>query len=674
MTFDRDRHTEFEELISASVQGDLSAEERRRLDTHLDGCPTCRATLAAFSDQRRIMAGLRHVPVPRDLGARVRAGVERRASARPWWKRPPAIFAGVGGGLAVVAGALLALVLLDGNPDDRNVGQLSPSPMASSADATPIPTLPPLETPAPTAPAASVAPSPSLEPTPTATPVEASPEPDGYLAVTGPSDNQLLTVRDADTGETLAEAPAAVPVAAELSPDGQWVAYIVDLGLSGRTEVRATRIAEGIPSEDPEALPPGDSPIPVGDTVVLAESAAGNPFAEQLFWSSDGRYLAFTVVDRDGGGTDAWIYESSRGTAVPITDVGNAYAGSWVPGGAGTSLLWISTAGETPASHLWAIHDDAIDIESIAPGDPADGPYPSAVNVFQPILSPNGALVIYWTGRMERSGDDYAFAEGGAPWLAENRQAGERGYEFENNRPLFTDVTIDRDAFTSAAIRWAPDSDAFAVWEAAWTGVSQASVTYPDERRVYLGRATDPRHITWRQALDAGDVPPDSSVVDVKVAGTGRHLAITARRPTPGDLSVPEAILLLVTRNLGTVADEVEVLQAQDGGWFGPALYSPAGASGPAATDARSPSAPLGFPLFPGAESIGAAAWVSEADPSEITTFYEAALREAGFSSIGLGAGTGVSGVSFTDSAGTRWVVSVIEDGSPTEFRLIREP
>src|ERR671910_2885801 len=97
MTFDRGRHLEYEELISASLHGDLTADERRRLDAHLDGCATCRDTLAAFSDQRRIMAGLRHRPIPRDLGARVRAGVERRNSARHWWLRPPVLFAGVGG-------------------------------------------------------------------------------------------------------------------------------------------------------------------------------------------------------------------------------------------------------------------------------------------------------------------------------------------------------------------------------------------------------------------------------------------------------------------------------------------------------------------------------------------------------------------------------------------------
>ena len=585
MTFDRGRHPDYEELISASLHGELTADERRRLDAHLDGCPTCRATLAAFSDQRRIMAGLRHQPIPRDLGARVRAGIERRDSARRWWQRPPVIFAGVGGSLAVVAGALLALVLLDDPREDPNVGQISPTPSVSAASATPIPTLPPLETPAASQPAASVAPSVSVAPSisvapaPTATPVEASPEPDSYLAVTGPSDNQAMTLRDGTTERTLqeVETPPGVPIAAELSPDGHWLAYIVQVGTgSGFTEIRATRVAEGAPSDDPDAPPPMDSPVALHDTVTLAESVSGSPFVEQLFWSSDSRYLAFTVIDRDAGGTDVWIFEPSIGSASQATDVGNAYAGSWVPGTSGTSLLWISTADETPESHLWMIHDDAADI---TPTDPADSEFPAATNVFQPILSPNGALVIYWTGRMERAADDdeWLFAEGGAPNLAENHPDGDQGFVFEESRPLFTDITIDRDAFSSAAIRWSPDGDAFAVWDAEWTGIPQASEeSYPDPRRVYLGRASDGRHVTRTHALDAADLPADGTVVDVKVAGTGRHLAVTVRHPIAGQ-ELPRADLLLVTRNTGAVADEVETLgKPGEGQWWGPAVYSTA--------------------------------------------------------------------------------------------------
>ncbi len=428
-------------------------------------------------------------------------------------------------------------------------------------------------------------PSESVEPVPTAAPAQESPEPEVFLAVSGPSEDQSMTLREADTTDTgaaLTEVPTppdssaelpAMPIAAELSPDGQWLAYIVDLGLSGQTEVRAMRLAEGVPSDDPDAAPPIDSPVAVGDTVKLADSLAGSPFVEHLFWSPDSRHLAFTVIDRDGAGTDAWIFDPAAGTASALTDVGTAYAGSWVPGGPGTSLLWISTASETPESHLLTIPEDAAGV--IEPIDPAENDHPSATNAFQPIVSPNGALVIYWTGLMQRADAEWAFTDGGAPWLAENRQDGELGFTFDNAREVFRDVTVRQNAFTSAAIRWGLDSDAYVVWDAAWTGETQASEgQYPDPTRVYLTRATDPRGMTQLHALDADDVPEGSSVIDVKLAGTGRHLALTARKPTSGDLALPEAELFLITRNTGDVADERETLGSEPEQWFGPAVFT----------------------------------------------------------------------------------------------------
>ena len=572
MSMDRSRHEPFEELISASLHGDLTDDERRSLDAHLDGCERCRQTLAAFSDQRRIVAGLRHLAPPRDLLARTRAGVEAGASAVPWWRRPPAIFAGVGGGLAVVAGALLAIVLLNGSPEDSPVGQPTATPTSTASEA-PVPsatvappTLAPIMTPGP-----SAAPTASVEPAPSATPVERSPEPDAYLAVTGPLDNQLLTVRDGPTGEgiTEADAPSGPPIAAELSPDGQWVAYLSELGQSGLTEVSAVRVAEAPVATDGEE--PIRSDAQVGETIALGRGIAGSPFVEHLSWSPDSRYLAFTLIDTEGAGTDVWVFQPGDGSVAQLTDVGNAFAGSWVTDADGTTLLWVSTAGETPESHLLRFGDNDGEIR---PGDPADSPFASASNVFQPLLSPNGVLVIYWSGRMDRAGEEWVFTEGGAPWLAMNVNDGGAGYEFTSSREIFTDVTVGRDAFTSAAIAWAPDSDAFAIWNAEWTGVPQGSDgEYPDPRRVYLGRATDPRHVTQTHALDVGDLPEDATVVDVKVAGTGRHLAITARYPVPGDLSTAEADLLLVTRNTGNVADDVLVLNQTGPGWYGPALY-----------------------------------------------------------------------------------------------------
>ena len=594
MSSDRDRHDEFEELISASLHGDITDEERRRLDAHLDRCAACRGTLAAFAEQRRIMAGLRHVPPPRDLGARVRAGIERDGPARRhWWQRPPAIFAGVGGGLALVAGALLALVVLGEPTDEPEVGQTSPTPsIAVATPSTPDPTLEPLETPAatpiPTLPPASFAPGESVEPVPSVAPAQESPEPEVFLAVTPPSDEQAMTLNVADASETgtaikevsppdeSTAVETAVPVAAELSPDGQWLAFIVDLGPSGLSEVRATRMNSGDTADDPEASPPLESEVAVGETVLLAESVSGSPFADHLFWSSDSRYLAFTAVDREGGGTDVHVFLPATGDTRQATDVGNAYAASWVPGNeSGTSLLWVSTAGETPQSHLLPFQDDAAEIE---PVDPADGDFPGASNVFQPLLSPNGALVIYWTGLMQQQdGGEWQFTDGGSPWLAENHEDGELGFRFESAREVFRDVTIRQSAFSSAAIRWGLDSDAYVIWDVAWEGENQSSGDgqYPDPTRVYLTRASDPRGMQQVHAIDAGDIPEQSTVIDVKVAGTGRHLAITAQKITPGDLSPREAELFLITRNTGDVPDEQEILGSQPEFWFGPAVFTP---------------------------------------------------------------------------------------------------
>lgn len=558
------RHEPFEELISASLRhGDLTPEERDRLDRHLDDCAECRATLAAFADQRRIVAGLRHVPPPRDLHARIRAGLERRPI--PWWRRPQVAFAGIGGSLALVAGALLAFVVLNGQPNGPT-GQASP--IASDA----IPSASVLPSSAP-----SVAPSaePSVAPLPTEPAETPAPEPKVFVAVTGPVDNQLMTIRDGATGDTItevAEPVSGAPIAAELSPDGQWLAYITTVGETGLHEVRATRIAEAAPSDDPDAEPPIDSPVAVGETVLLGDSVGGGPFLEHLFWSPDARYLAFTLIDPDGGGADVWLFEPGTGDSVQVTDSGRAYAGSWAGSGGSGALLWVSTAGQTPRSDLVPFHHSAGPTQLV---DPTTLGFAHAENVFQPIISPDGALAIFWSGAMDRPGEEWIFVEGGAPWLAENTADGAGGFQFTDARELFGDVTIGRDAFESAAITWGGDSDAYAVWDAAWEGRPQGSdeAPYPDRDRVYFGHATDPRGLTVTHAIDREDVPDGTFVVDVKVSATGRHLVITARYPSAGILDPLRAHLLLVERNTGSVADDVTTLGDGEEGWFGPAAF-----------------------------------------------------------------------------------------------------
>ena len=100
-----------DELISASLTGDLTEVERATLEQHLAGCERCRGTLAAFREERRLISGMRHLPPPADLGARVRAGIDAGADGSlPWWQRRSTLVAVVGS-LGAVAAGLLAVVV-----------------------------------------------------------------------------------------------------------------------------------------------------------------------------------------------------------------------------------------------------------------------------------------------------------------------------------------------------------------------------------------------------------------------------------------------------------------------------------------------------------------------------------------------------------------------------------
>jgi len=590
-----DRHEPFEELISASFAGDLTDAERDRLDAHLDRCSQCRTTLAAFADQRRIMSGLRHVAPPRDLGARVRTGIERgRFAATPWWRRPAVMFAGVGGSLAAVAGALLAIVLFNGEPAEPEVGQASPTASIASIASiaslepseTPRPTLPPIATPTSTpdaSPAETASVQPSITPSPTSNPVVEAPEPDVVMAVTGPVEDLAFNVVDGTTGdETPIEdsvgddaedpvGPSGPPIGAELSPDGQWLAFMTEIGQRGVNDVWATRITEAPEPADPEATPAPASTVEVGETVHLGESVAGSPFLERMSWSSDGRYLAFTLADpeTDEPDADAWIFQTHDGQALPLTDTGNAYAASFIPTVDDTTNLWVSVAGDEPRSYVISLRADT----EITPGDPAELGT-NAANGFQPLLSPNGSLAIFWRGRMSAEQDSgWVFVENGAPYLAAHDVDGGT-YAFSSERTVFSGLAAEGPGFRSAAIAWGLDGDAYAVWDTGWNGdAAEGQDPYPDPIRVYFGHATDDRGLTPTHAIDRADVDPELMIVDVEVAPTGGHLLITVRQASGGVMDAPRAELRLVTRNVGDVPDEVEVLEVPENGWVGPAVF-----------------------------------------------------------------------------------------------------
>ena len=83
------------------------------------------------------------------------------------------------------------------------------------------------------------------------------------------------------------------------------------------------------------------------------------PFLERLAWSPDSRWLAYTLADPNGGGTDAWVFDTATNEAWQLTDVGDAYAASWVDRPEpDVPALWVSRAEGTVTSYLTPVMTD----------------------------------------------------------------------------------------------------------------------------------------------------------------------------------------------------------------------------------------------------------------------------------------------------------------------------
>ena len=496
MTF---RGNHVDELISASLTGDLTDAERAELDAHLARCERCRATLAAFKSERRILSGLPVADAPRDLSARVRGGIDSGRLAGPWWRGPRGLIALVASA-ATVGAAVLAMVVLNNLPSGP-VGQESSSPEATNS--------------APTE-SAVVSIAPSAEPTGPTTFLAAGQL--GYLSLNGGSfePSRLSFINDATGASIDAGTVSGPPIAAALSPDGQWLAYITQKGETGAHEVWALHIADG--------------------TVTPVGCSLDAPFTDRLAWSPD-TYLAFTLVavdlgpdsgcpDIDGalGSTAAWIFEAATGGRGTLTYEGNAFAGSFVAGsvvGTAEARLLVSWAAERP----WT---GAVLPDSDATFDRIEG-------VFLPLISPDGNRAIFWNGTMAQGADGvWQFSRGGMPMLSGDfRSAGPASPWV--GTPLFTDLTpVGGEAFAYGNFTWGPDSDLVAFWDGAWTGAPQsADGTYPSQQDVYVGRISTG---LLSGASKLGLIRPDDSyIVDVAFSPDGKIGCGNHRPPVGGD-------------------------------------------------------------------------------------------------------------------------------------------
>lgn len=526
----RGRHVD--ELISASLAGELTDAERIELDAHLVGCETCRNTLAAFTAERRILSGLPVAEPPRDLGARVLSGIESGRLA-PWWRRPGRLIAAAATAAAIAA-AILAVVVFQ-NLDLGPVGQQSGSPHASAS----------------AAPSSSAAASTAPSLAPSLPPAFLGAGELGYLSLTGASLQPLhLSFIDDATGASIdAGTVSGAPISAALSPDGQWLAYITQKGQTGANEVWALHLVDG------EVLPLGCS--------------SSAPFTDRLSWSQDSRYLGYTLVAVDLGpsagcpsddaastGADAWIFEPATGLRRNLTQAGNAYAASFMASGA--PVLLVSFAAEQP---------------STTPVDPATGKRADqdvAAGVFMPLISPDGSRAIFWSGTMTLNGGSWHFSQGGMPQLSRDfRSAGPASPWV--GTPLFTDlVPVGGEAFVSGDFAWGPDSDQLAFWDGAWTGAPQsADGTYPSQADAYIGSVSG--GLLSNASALALVRPTDAYLVAIAFTPDGGSVAVTLGLPSAGIGDPPSAFLQIVPLGGGSP-------HAVGGGneappWNGPAVY-----------------------------------------------------------------------------------------------------
>jgi Putative zinc-finger len=541
-----------DELISASLTGELTEVERAALEQHLARCARCRETLAAFRENRQLISSMRHLQPPADLGARVRAGIE--AGDLPWWQRRSTLVAVVGS-LGAVAAGLLAVVVLS-NLRPTPVAQQSATPSASFEASV------------------SLAPSPtaSVDATPSASesePPEQTPGP--VVAIKEPVARFTYRIEDqqaklhlvANGGESeLDVGQAMAPIDAALSPDGDWLAFRVEGEDSGLVSTYAFKQSD-------ETL------IPLG------QQGMDSPFS-RLSWSTFGELLAYTYVDQSGA-ADVWVLDtrSPAPTPVRITNTGRTFAGSFYYGG-NEAWLWVSTAEEgSPISYRIALPLDGALPEPAEPADEALATYPG---VFLPVDNHEGPfeegpavqpIVAFWSGEMTQQGGGWHFARGG---MLYRTFAGIEGdLLLEGGHPEFQvfdtlQVQPNGAAFESARFAWAPDRDGLAVWDAQWAGVQQPD-GFPDAGRVYYGHAfTGPGTVGPAQALDAGDTE-GNRVIHVGLGG-GQYLAVTVATAAGAHSGAygPTAELRLIKRNLGSVPDDVEA-SGQDRVWVGPGIY-----------------------------------------------------------------------------------------------------
>jgi hypothetical protein len=507
MTFRGSDHPD--ELLSASLTGDLSAEERARLDRHVAECARCQDELDAVAADRQALGAMRNPPAPRDLEARVRTGIEQTGSRRTW-------FVGLSASVATVIAAIAVVALIGRLPDEPGG---SPAPSASGSEIAPPSAVPATATPEPSAAAAFVAPGDM-----------------GYLVLSGDVGNQQLVFHNDRTGDEItATTPSGAILAAALSPDAQWLAYISQKGESGAKEVWALNLSDG------ESLRLGCS----------GEFA----FTNRLAWSADSSLLAYTLdaidlgtsvgcnaLETDPDSIEVWLFDTESRTTRRLTDSRDAYAAAFVASmDSDPTALLVSHGADEPHTDLWKL--------ATSPTEPSA----RWGDVFLPSFGAD--LVLFYVPLVVRDADgSWNLQGGGVPLVGSGSEVSPPSQAMPAISPGTSGSSL-----TEWHVTWSPDGARFASWS---TISSALFVKTPEQAQV--GGPDTPIAI---------ELPAEGAwIVDSVFSPDGNDLLVTIGLPSAGIGDPPSSQLIRLPLFGGSqsVVGEGGATPA----WTGPAVFA----------------------------------------------------------------------------------------------------
>jgi hypothetical protein len=409
----RGSHAWARHLLAERMDAALAPDTAEALGEHLRGCARCRSVARAYEDGRRELRALRPTVVPRDLGARVNAALDKEmaggtriggvrvpaAIGRPIGSVAAPLIAGVAAVLLLVGGARVLLAPA-GVP---KIGGAGGTTAAADPDPTPFAV--------PTAELALVdSGSDGLTVYRTAV-SEVCPADATDCAVTGEvaaqvvglspdlvprgvaldrqSRRMALLAEDALGADTVSVvtlptfAGTTDPRGAGPGPDGRWpVAAPGSIAPVALASLLPD--ASGLPL-DPTSIDPDD---PAGPARVLAILEGVEAVGAAPAWSPDGTMLAFSAMPIDHAhGPDIYLWQPGDARARRVTTDHRSWFASW----SGTRVV----LSRMPRGQGREQADTVL-------LDPADGRETAAAirGAWLPSVDPSGRFAVAWHGTL----------------------------------------------------------------------------------------------------------------------------------------------------------------------------------------------------------------------------------------------------------------------------------